>query len=110
MTTPHAYQVGDTLWCVPRRGPPHEIKITKVGRKWLTYGDGTYDRVDRTTLRGEQYSDVMYFTSEAAHVEYAARNTTWRFLWDAVYRSYTAPDVSEADIRAAAALLGITIP
>lgn len=49
------YTVGQKLWFVPsdlRSGKPHEIAITRIGRKWLQTDCEQY-RLDIVTLRAD---------------------------------------------------------
>jgi hypothetical protein len=55
-------KAGDAVWFVPREkynGPPRELTVTKVGRKWATLGEGWRSmRADLVTwdVDGGEYS------------------------------------------------------
>jgi hypothetical protein len=49
---PPKRQVGDAIWAVPYTGEPHEVSVSKVGRRWLYVSFEGYDYpLDKETLR-----------------------------------------------------------
>lgn len=103
------YKVGDTLFFVPNYDrQPREVKITKVGRKWLhcrIYGQMI--RVDVATLRPhENDTSGKFYNSLAEYEQKEALGNAWPAFQRLVARGYYAPDgVTVEKIQAATALL-----
>lgn len=78
------YTEGQKLWLVPSQrymGEPHEVTITKVGRKWLTLDNRHRAAVDGLALDGGEYMSpgVCYLTREEWEFE-KALNDAWSKL------------------------------
>lgn len=108
-------EIGQKLWCVPsgRRGEPHEVTITKVGRLWAKINDRRYTRIDVNTLymdRGVSSSPGRcYLTREEWETE-VEEDKIWSAFHSRMLGKYSKPRGLTADrIREAAKLLGFEI-
>lgn len=106
--------VGQTLWMVPSAryaGPPCEVTVTRVGRKWAEISRGGY-RIDKTTLYidgGDYSSPGRCYLTRAEHDNEVAMQRAWDALRNLVERKYTPPDGMTVEaIRAALVALGAT--
>jgi hypothetical protein len=92
MVTARTWKVGDTVFWVPRdprhRSQARELRITKVGRVWLTLEDNR--RIDIKTLlmdaEGQGYADQCYLTRDDWMLE-RARQSSWGSLRHVLHRS-----------------------
>lgn len=107
MQSTPVFHVGQLLYWVNyerRMGPPSEVAIVKVGRRWLTLSN--HKRVDRETLIEDSDAPGLCYLSKAAHDAVEERQQAWselkRRLWDS---HNIPPDLSAQDIRRAMNLL-----
>ena len=111
--------VGQKLWFVPSarwNGRPTEIEITRVGRSYAYFGSPHNERrIDIQTMEetgketgtvyGHAYLNKEYYEAQKR------RDEVFEILRRRVHDSWCpAPGVTEADIRAAAALLKMDLP
>lgn len=93
------FTVGQKLWYVPgseRRGTPHLVTITAVGRKWISLDDGYYrfEKADATMrIDGGNYMSPgrCYRSQEAWQVETALKAAWKKFREDIIYETNVAP-------------------
>lgn len=87
-------QVGQKLWYVPtRRGTPHEVTVTKVGRLW-GYLDIGYSgsRFDLETMRiDSQYTTGRLYLTREEHEQEIALDKAWNAFRKEMDRTYGAP-------------------
>lgn len=105
---------GDKLWFVPKdhwAGPNRFVEVEKVGRKW-GYFPRNY-RFDVNTLdvdgRGYSVPGHLYRDRDAWEARRRADYAWDRVTWHIRNRTGRKDGITEADIRQAAALLGIEI-
>ncbi len=109
------YSIGQEFYYVPRErymGNPRNMKITKIGRKWITLSAMTHwtIRADKTNLvvdgAGYQPPGVLYASKES-YEAMKVLSEEWTTFARAVYRtSHRQPtDVTIEDIKQARALL-----
>jgi hypothetical protein len=109
-------KVGDVLYFVPneRRGPPREVTVESVGRKWATL-KGYYSselRIDLKEWRadGKGYSSPGRCYLNASEYEFAImRDKLWMQFRRAVECTYGHEPEPDSVIQAAK-LLGIELP
>jgi len=85
------------------------IKITKVGRKWVTVGSNGQMRFDPEDMRedgGQYMSGATYYLSEEAYTTHKARLGYWVKFKNRISR-YT-PDCDIEQLKEAAKILGIS--
>jgi hypothetical protein len=88
----------------------HEVKITKVGRSWLTLDNGQRAEIETLIVDGGHYfsSQKLYLDREQFDAEMAL-DQAWRELRRAVDRHIRTPTTNIEAIREAAALLNLKI-
>ena len=108
--------VGQKLWFVPssRIGNAREVTVLKVGRLWAYLSDMTVSdaRMDIHTLclDGRGYaSPGKCYASREEYERIIGVSTLWNAFIRRVQRPGRPEDITEADIRAAAAILHIEI-
>ena len=108
--------VGDKLWFVPgqRRGEAREVTVLKVGRVWAYLSDMTVSdvRMDIHSFEmdGHGYSSPgKCYASRDEYKRIIGVSTLWNAFIRRVQRPGRPEDITEADIRAAAAILHIEI-
>ena len=96
--------VGQRLLYVPaqNRGPPREVTVTRVGRKWFE-ANGVYSRISIETLwvDGGQYGSPgrCWLSAESYEAE-KSRQAAWSEFKSLMDRHYAAPaDVSISQIE-----------
>jgi hypothetical protein len=107
-----ALSVGQKLWFVPyehRRNPPHDVTVTKVGRKWATLDNG--HRIDVETWQadgGDCSSPGKCYPDRAAWENEQDRQAAWNVLRRAVGDTWRPPaGVTVEGVVEAMRLLGI---
>ena len=107
--------VGQKLWYVPSYGyrrDGHEVTVEKIGHRWATLA-GNWGRIDKDTLwldGGQHSSPGRCWLSREAYEESKAIEAAMRRLQEQIrYGRVVEPDVTLADIQAAAALLRVDI-
>ena len=87
MSNPHNIKPGDTLYVVRNRREARNIRVGKVGRKWITLDIG--DRVDLETLAidgGDYTSPGQCYLSLEHYKHEQRRAVAWRDLCNCVNR------------------------
>jgi hypothetical protein len=113
-TKVESLSVGQVLWLVPydkRMGNPHEVTVTKVGRKWAEI-DERHVRVNIETMAAKcgDYSRGTCYVDRVAWEREQERQATWDKFHGAIRNSYRAPNGVTADqIREAAKTLNIVL-
>ena len=106
--------VGQQLWYAPyeRRNTPGYVTVVKVGRIWATMSGGSRISLDDLTLESPKYGiGGQIYLSRDLWVVDVRKNKAWFALREKLQCAYQVPaNVTEAQIREAAALLGIVIP
>ena len=106
--------VGQKLWYVPGdwRNKPSYVTVEKVGRIWVTLSSGRRVSLDDFTVEPPKfgYRGTIYLSRDL-WVASVRRHKALSDLLDGLQPSRWLPaNVTEAQIREAAALLGIAIP
>lgn len=105
-------EVGQKLWLVPdhRRAMGREVTVTKIGRKWASLS-GNWDRFDMASgyLDGGYSSPGRVYRNQEEHEAMIRRDTLAASLISRLYLRNLPIEVTEADIRQAAALLRLEI-
>jgi len=106
--------VGQQLWYArsSRWDKPGYVTVVKVGRIWATLSGGLRISLDDLTLESPKYGiGGQIYLSRDLWVVSVRKNKAWFALREKLQCSYQVPaNVTEAQIREAAALLGIVIP
>ena len=107
--------VGQRLWYAPgerRREKPGYVTVEKVGRIWVTLSSGRRVSLDDFTMEPPKfgYCGTIYLSRDL-WVASVRRHKALSDLLNGLQPSRPLPaNVTEAQIREAAALLGIAIP
>lgn len=108
--------VGQKLWYVPSYGygyrrDGYEVTVEKIGHRWATLAENC-GRIDKDSLwlDGGQYaSPGRCWLSREAWEESKAIDAAMQRLQERIIYGRVEPDVTLADIQAAAALLRVDI-
>lgn len=105
LSTP-AYRVGQWLYWAQNcpLNEPHPVVILKVGRKWLTLGNGT--RVDKRTLASgpsDRPAGQAYLSEKEYHRARAAVRQR-----EVLRKLFAGTSVSDQDIARVSVLLGVS--
>jgi hypothetical protein len=106
------YEVGQKVWYVPRERrfeKPHEAEITKIGRKWASFGQGSRFDIETGCVDGSGYiTPGRIYQSEAAWREEQELFHAWSNLRRRIERYSEPPNSLTVDkIRQAREILGI---
>ena len=111
--------VGQKLWYVPhshqRAGGPSdgsEATIAVIEHGWVTFATHWHPRADKSDLYAYDghYSPGRYYLSQDAHEKSVALNKLWNNFSAQINRMRVPDNITAADIRQAAELLGVTLP
>lgn len=101
--------VGQQLYWVGRYGPPADVGVLKVGRKWATLTNGRRIAVD--TLRSEGDTSSRCYGSREVYAAEQNLAAKWRELRHVLGGIYHPPrGVTIEQIEQAAALLQVSLP
>ena len=110
MTAPD-YTIGQTVCVVfERRGGASDVKVTGVGRRWVSTDDGNrFDRVTGHVDGGRYSSPGTVYTSRNAYADALELSNAWRTLLSDLRNTYGAAPggVTVAGIAEARRLLGM---
>jgi hypothetical protein len=106
--------VGQKLWFVwadKRRGDPHEVTVTRIGRKWAYLDRYETYRIDSNTLAvdggaGRSSPGHCYLSREGYEAS-LARNRAWNDLRKEIDRRKRPAGVTVEQIAEARRLLGL---
>lgn len=103
------YKVGQTLYFAHsdrRNGPPHEVTITKVGRKWLHLSDNRCVDIETLIEKSEYGNPGKCYESKDHYESLIERNLAWSQLRASFASRYEPPKgVTVENIKQARRLL-----
>ncbi len=88
-------KVGDKVFMVPtqkRRGSPDWVEITKIGRKWVSFGiRGRFDIETRLVDGGQYSSPAKIYLTEEEYIQEIELKKLWNEFYDQVYSWRSRP-------------------